>query len=38
MPLVAKASTAVQFSTTFTPGGSCAPAPTVQLFPTLTLQ
>lgn len=35
---VAKAGTVAQFSTTFTPGGSCAPAPTVQIFPVLELQ
>jgi hypothetical protein len=35
---VAKAGTVVQYSTTFTPGGSCAPAPTVQFFPVLELQ
>jgi hypothetical protein len=35
LPLIAKASTVVQFSTTFTAGGSCAPAPTVQVFPVL---
>lgn len=34
---VAKPGTAIQFSTTFTPGGSCSPAPTVQLFPVLEL-
>jgi hypothetical protein len=34
----AKAGTAVQYSTTYTPGGSCAPAPAVQLFPVLELQ
>jgi hypothetical protein len=31
----AKAGTAVQFSTTYTPGGSCSPAPAVQLYPVL---
>ena len=35
---IAKPGSAVQYSTTFTPGGSCSPAPTVQVFPTLTLQ
>jgi len=31
----AKAGTVVQFSTTYTPGGSCSPAPTVQIYPVL---
>lgn len=37
MPLVlrAKAGTVVQFSTNYSPGGSCAPAPTVQVYPIL---
>lgn len=35
---VAKQGTVVQYSTTFTAGGSCAPAPTVQVFPVLELQ
>lgn len=34
---VAKAGTVVQFSTTYTAGGSCSPAPTVQVFPVLEL-
>lgn len=34
----AKAGTVVQYSTTYTPGGSCAPAPAVQFFPVLELQ
>jgi hypothetical protein len=38
MPFLAKAGSVVQYSTTFTPGGSCAPAPTVQVVPTLELQ
>lgn len=38
MPLVAKAGTIVQFSTTYALGTACAPGPTVQLFPTLELQ
>jgi len=33
--LRAKAGTVVQFSTTYSIGGSCSPGPTVQLFPTL---
>lgn len=33
--LRAKAGTVVQYSTTFTPGGSCSPAPTVQVYPIL---
>lgn len=33
--LRAKASTVVQFSTTYSPGGSCSPAPTVQVYPIL---
>lgn len=36
--LMAKAGTVVQYSTTYTAGGSCSPAPTVQLFPILELQ
>jgi hypothetical protein len=36
--LIAKAGTVVQYSTTYTAGGSCSPAPTVQLFPVLELQ
>jgi len=35
---VAKAGTVVQYSTTYTPGGSCSPAPAVQFFPVLELQ
>jgi len=31
----AKAGTAVQYTATFTAGGSCSPNPTVQIFPTL---
>jgi len=31
----AKAGTAVQYSTTFTPGSACSPAPTVQVYPLL---
>lgn len=31
----AKAGTVVRYSTTFTAGGSCAPAPTVQVYPVL---
>jgi hypothetical protein len=35
---IAKAGTAVQYSTTYTAGGSCSPAPAVQVFPKLELQ
>jgi hypothetical protein len=31
----AKAGTVVQYSTTYTPGGSCSPAPAVQVYPVL---
>jgi hypothetical protein len=34
---VAKPGTAIQYSTTYTPGGSCSPAPAVQVFPVLEL-
>ena len=33
--IVAKPGTVVQFSTTYTAGANCAPAPTVQVFPNL---
>lgn len=35
MTFRAKASTAVQYSVTFTPGGSCSPAPSYQVYPLL---
>lgn len=36
LPVIrAKAGTVVQFSTTYTAGGSCSPAPTVQIYPIL---
>jgi hypothetical protein len=36
--LQAKAGTVMQYSTTYSPGGSCFPVPTVQVFPILELQ
>jgi hypothetical protein len=36
--ILAKPGTPVQYSTTYTPGTSCAPAPAVQLFPVLEIQ
>jgi hypothetical protein len=35
---IAKPGTVVQYSTTYSPGGSCSPAPAVQFFPVLELQ
>jgi hypothetical protein len=38
MPFLAKPGVVIQYTSVFTPGGSCAPAPTVQVVPTLELQ